>query len=173
MLVIVQSFQTLIVGFLGFGGVIFTLWFNAWQARKQYSEKLQRERETLRVALMEELKIIRNSLRQNTSLEALDGHAGLVPTDPMDDIYRAFTQRIGLLSASEVEKVMYAYLSLRTVTKKLFVIGRPHHSGDHHVVVPAQSMPILQAMQTNLIAPIDEAIAALHEAGLVGRTGQG
>ncbi len=164
----VHEFQNLIVGSIGFAGVIFTLWFNSNEARKQRREERQHERETLRVALTEELKINRDSLKENVdSLKQQppkkEGGA-YVPTDPMDDAYRSFVPKIGLLSQAEVSKVMGAYLSLRTYNAKLFLVGVPVPTSPRHVQVPAENLPLLAAMQEGLIDPIDQAIEVLKRA---------
>ncbi len=163
-----RDYQNLIIGSIGFAGVIFTLWFNSNEARKQRREERQHERETLRVALTEELKINRDSLKKN--LDSLkqqppkkEGGA-YVPTDLMDDAYRSFVPKIGLLSQAEVSKVMGAYLSLRTYNAKLFLVGVPVPTSPRHVQVPAENLPLLAAMQEGLIDPIDQAIEVLKRA---------
>lgn len=164
----IENFQNLIVGVLGFAGVIFTLWFNGKEAREQRRDERSHDRETLRAALTEELKINRQSLEGN--LESIapphpPSRGGVdVPTDPMDDAYRAFIHRISLLSQAEVSKVMYAYLDLRTYNAKLFVIGVPLPTGDRHVRVPIENFPALAGMQEALIGPIDEAIEIMERA---------
>lgn len=162
----VQEHETLTVGVLGFVGVISTLWINAWQAREQRREERRHERQTLRAALIEELKINREALVGNTeNIDNISETGGyFVPTDLMDDGYRAFTDRIGLLSQAEVRKVMYAYLSLRTYNAKLFLVGVPPHTGDRHVQVPAENGPLLSGMQESLIGPINEAIEVMERA---------
>ncbi len=162
----IHEFQNLIIGFVGFVGVISTLGFNAWQAREQRRDERRHERETMRAALIEELKINRESFERNTgSANQPPGTKGaFVPTDSMDDAYRAFTHRIGLLSQAEVRKVMYAYLSLRTYKAKLFLIGVPPETSDLHVNVPPKNVSMLLGMQKSLIAPIDEAIEVLERA---------
>jgi hypothetical protein len=62
---LVQEFQSLIVGTLGFAGVIITLVLNARYAREQRREERSHECQTLRVALIEELSINRMSLARN------------------------------------------------------------------------------------------------------------
>jgi hypothetical protein len=61
----VQEFQTLTVGIVGFAGIILTLCFNARQAREQRREERRHECQTLRAALLEELKINRETLVSN------------------------------------------------------------------------------------------------------------
>jgi hypothetical protein len=166
-----EEFQTLTVGVVGFAGVILTLWFNARQAREQRREERRHECQTLRTALIEELRINREWLVRNTekvikdTINDLTEERGyFAPTDPMDDAYRAFRHRIGFLSQPEVGKVMYAYLSLRTYNAQLFLIGVPPHTGDRHVQVPAKNAQLLSEMQKSLIGPIEEALTVLEHA---------
>ncbi|MFP6742639.1 MAG: hypothetical protein VCD33_13605 [Alphaproteobacteria bacterium] len=104
----IENHQSLSVGIIGFAGVIFTLLINASQARKQRRDVLRHDCETLRTALIEELKINRYSVTSN--LDGLDDvsvtRGYMMPTDPMDGAFRAFMDRIDLLSQSEVGKVM-------------------------------------------------------------------
>jgi len=164
----IAKFQTLIVGFIGFAGVIFTLWYNGNVAREQRRDERHHEREALRAALVEELKINRRSLKENAdSLKQQppkEEGGAFVPTDPMDDAYRSFVPRIGLLSQAEVTKVMGAHLSLRTYNAKLFLVGVPVHTSPRHVQVPAKNFPLLAKMQESFIGPIEEAIEVLERA---------
>jgi len=162
----IQDHPTLTVGIIGFAGVIFTIWFNAWQTRKQRREERRHDRETLRAALIEELKINRDSLVSNVDrvAESMETKEYFVPTDPMDDVYRAFTDRIGLLSQAEVSKVMCAYLSLRTYIAKLFLIGASIETIPGHIKIPATHAPTLRGMQENLVGPIEEAIEIMESA---------
>ena len=162
-----REFQTLIVGMFGFAGVIFTLWFNARQARLQRRDERRHECQTLRAALIEELSINRRSLVSNierieNTPDDTSGYA--VPTDPMDDAYRAFTHRIGLLTRAEVSKVMFAYLSLRTYHASLFLLGVPTQGGGRHVKVSGKNAQMLSGGLKNLLGPIEQAIAVLERA---------
>lgn len=162
----IKNHQYLIVGIIGLGGVIFTLWFNAREARKQRQEERSHDCNALRTALVEELQINREAFERNSRRSEPQEESGgcFVPTDAMDDTYRAFVDRIGLLTQEEVRKVMYAYLSIRTYHSKLFLIGIPPHTGDRHVCVPADNLPHLYGLQKVLLGPVDEAITALKSA---------
>ena len=164
----IEKFQNVIVGIIGFAGVSFTLWFNSKEARKQRREERQHERKALRTALIEELKINRNALVTLEQKPTKNVGGAYVPTDPMDDAYRSFVPRIGLLSQAEVSKVMGAYLSLRTYNAKLFLVGAPVETSPRHVEVPAENIPLLTGMQEGLIGPIDQAIEALKRASDAG-----
>ena len=162
-----KDFQTLLVGLLGFAGVIFTLWQNAKAARRWRDEEWDHEREVLRTALLEELRINRDALEENAKrLEkpppnAEDG--AVIPTDLMNDAYRSFVSEIGLLSQNEVSKVMGAYLSLQTYNAKLFLVGVPTETSPRHVHVPAEHLKMLAAMMEEVIKPIDAAINSLQD----------
>ena len=167
---LVQDFQTLIVGVIGFAGVIITLVLNARYAREQRREERHHECQSLRTALIEELRINRESLAHN--IDAINNGVSVpsetggyaMPTHPMDDAYRAFTHRLGLLTRAEVSKVMFAYLSLRTYHTSLFLIGVPTHASDRYVKVPAQNAQLLSGGLKSLIGPIEGAIEVLERA---------
>ena len=81
----------------------------------------------------------------------------------MDDVYRAFVPRIGLLSQDEVGKVMDAYLTLEEFYSKLFLLGVPVSTSPGHVSVPSTNLQFLARMQESVLGPIDEAIGALEK----------
>lgn len=162
----IEANPTLTVGILGFLGVMGTLWFNAWLARRQRREELRHERQTLRAALIEELKIIQKGNTKNIEKYSDPPKPTdiTVPTDIMDDVYRAFTRHIGLLSPGEVQKVMLAYLSIRHVNSLFLVMGSPLENTDRQVRIRADKIPTLLAMLRGLIDPIGEAIQAMENA---------
>lgn len=161
-----QQHPLVVVAIIGFIGVIGAQFANAWLTRRRDDRERRHETETLRAALIVELKINRDSLEKNvaTSKKASETTGGFAPTAPMDDAYRAFTGRLGLLSPAEVHKVMFAYLSLRQYYANLFLIGVPPDTGDRHVNVPPTHFSLLTGMQDGLIGPIDEAIQAMESA---------
>ena len=164
----IENHQTLTVGIIGLSGVIATLLYNARQVGIQRRKELFHERQTLRVALAEELKINRKAFRKSIKILTADqkgGGAGYwVPTDQMDDAYRSFIDRIGLLSESEVRQVMNVYLTLRAYTATLPLIiheNKAGETGGRYVPVPFQSALTLIEIQKNLIGPLDAAIDAI------------
>ena len=56
------AIATVVVGVLGFIGIIVTLIVNAWLVRRERQETLKQERTAMRTALVEELKILKLSL---------------------------------------------------------------------------------------------------------------
>jgi hypothetical protein len=158
------KYQTLIVGIVGFAGVIFTLFYNAKTVRDQRDEEREHERKALRAALIAELQINRYALEENSRQLREKPSKGVVfvPTDRMDGTYQSFLPRIGLLSEGEVSKVMSAYLTLETYNAKLFLVGAPVHTSPRHVEVPAKNFKLLAAIQERVLEPVDQAIEALE-----------
>ncbi len=163
-----ETYQTIVTGFVGFGGVIATIWLNAKFARNQRRDERDHERESLRVALLAELDINGHTLRENADVLKLDrsdpNEPVFVPTDRIDDVYQAFIPRIGLLSEDEVGRVMKAYLSLKTYNAKLFLPELSEHAGPRHVKVSVNDTPLLAGMIEGVLFPVDEAIKALRTA---------
>ena len=58
----IKSYQTVIVGVLGFLGVMATLAINAWLERKAERRRIEHETQILRTALIEEMKVQRGAL---------------------------------------------------------------------------------------------------------------
>src|SRR5690606_22562409 len=56
-----KDFQTVIVGLIGFSGVIFTLYTNARLSRKQHERNISHEKEILKAALHAELELARRT----------------------------------------------------------------------------------------------------------------
>lgn len=173
-----KEFQTLVAGAVGFAGVILTLRHNARLAREQRDQKArlaQRQREdershersTLRAALLAELKINREAIRGNlerASEGSYDVASGvLVPTDPMNDTYRAFLPKIGLLSEDEVGRVMTAYLAMEAHNEKLYLIGSPSQRSSKYVKLTGEAIEMVRQAQESLLEPVGNAIAALEE----------
>ena len=165
-----QPLMAGIIGVLGsLIGVTFSLWWNARQAGIRRRKERFHERQTLRVALVEELKINRESFIKSIESLSTQGPTTskyFVPTDEMEDVYRSFIDRIGLLSQDEVRKVMNAYLTLRSYTAAVLLhfYSKPLEKDVRHVTVPVRDSPKLVEMQKSLIGPLDEAINALNRA---------
>ncbi len=163
-----ETYQTLAVGFAGFAGVIVTLWINAKIARDERRDERHHERDTLRVALIAELKINRRTLTENTNTlrensSDPEGKA-FIPTDPMNHAYQTLVPKIGLLSEDEVSKAMEAYLTLETLNAKLFLLGVPVPTSPRHVDVPGANLQMLAQMQESVVPLVDVAIDALEKA---------
>ena len=160
-----KDYQTLFVGVVGFAGVIITLLVNARQARKQRLEERCHERKTLRAALVEELKINKESIQMNLKhlKELEETKEVLIPIFPMNDIYESTKNRIGLLSKDEVKKVIFAHLTQRQRLTNLLFIGTRSDEFPQQVRIPRHKLGQLCEMDTNLLSVIDDALEAIHQ----------
>ena len=129
----VKDFQemiaTLVTGFLGFGGIVYTLKRNAELTREQRQEKiaqdnqrLLREVNTIRRALAGELAAIKGNLSAiKASVETVEakmapGTMNAIPlpfsVEPYTIVYRSLSSSLGLLGPLEAELVVQAYTHL-------------------------------------------------------------
>jgi hypothetical protein len=161
------SYQTLVVGLIGFGGVIVTLLANAKLARAQRNEEREHERRALRAALIAELRINRTSLATSAAAKEAtppeEKASFFIPTDPVDEAYRSFLPRMGLLTKEEVRTVMEAYLSLRSYERALLLLGEPAPERLGYVKVPPNNVQLVAKMERNLLDPIDRAIEVMEK----------
>src|SRR5262245_21649983 len=117
MVKIIVTYQTLIVGCLGFAGVIVTMLWNARLQRQQEERRERRDANALRTALIEELKQQREALRvtaESLADDALKQHPedewhSTVPLERFDAVFRGSLERLGLLERPEVSAVFEAY----------------------------------------------------------------
>jgi hypothetical protein len=143
----IKNYQTLIVGFLGFSGVIATLVANAWLARKADIRKICHEAKVLRTALIEEMKIQRDALihAEENSTERT-GHDVLTPLQRCTDIFDKSIDKLGLLTSNEVAAVLDAYLPLKELTPKIRLLELrvpPDRRGVEYGEAPAQDYALV------------------------------
>jgi hypothetical protein len=157
---IMERFQTILVGFLGFAGVMLTLWYNARAARRQSERVLGNEQASICAALHAELTIHREALQKAVADFAITKESGVdktlvIPIDPMSSVYDALLPRIGVLSSRKVQAVMYAYLTADTLLKSVILLGK--RDGDH-ALVNARHVGELTKMFASVLPYFDEAI---------------
>lgn len=120
---IVRSYQQLIVGLIGFTGVIVTLLVNAKLARLQVDRTNAHNARALRVALKAELEIIKSAFEDRISKLRQDNNkGGLIPAKQITRVYNTSIEKIGLLEKSEVEKIMHVYLLVDDLANRLVLL---------------------------------------------------
>jgi hypothetical protein len=156
LLCIAQRFQTILVGILGFGGVILTLWYNAHAARRQGERVLKNEQASICAALHAELTIRRDSIQKGIADFGANRVGEIViPIKPMSAVYHALLPRIGVLSSRKVRVVMYAYLKDDTLLRSLILFGT--HDGDY-VFVNTKRVDELNTMFESVLPHFERAI---------------
>lgn len=162
-----QPYQTLIVGVLGFVGVIVTLVVNAWLQRKAHADQRLHELGALRAALRGELKVNRNTFagRVNelkASSSTSDPH---VPAKVMNAVFRSSISKLGLLRESELEPVLVAYLLLEELPSTLVtILGGLPIQGAHGLFIRVDSSRKFEAKRLHeaVLDRIDEALSILN-----------
>lgn len=122
----VENYQTLIVGILGFIGVMATLVLNALLARRAEQRRITHETGVLRTALIEEMKVQRDALvhavegsNRATDRSNVGKQDALTPLRRWTDIFDNSLSKLGLLTPNEVAAVLDAYLPLKELTSKV------------------------------------------------------
>lgn len=162
-----KDYQILIGGMLGFLGVILALIYNSIQLRSQNRKEQFRERQKLRVALIEELKATQHALRYCAS-QLKEDYSPVsefwVPTHNFDNVFNAHIGRLGSLTPREVRRVLNAYLSIKTYTASLVLHSRLSERAridPRYVAIPIDRRKRLISMQESLCSPIAQALEAL------------
>lgn len=162
-----SSFSPYVVGFIGFGGVIVTLVFNSWQARRQRSDELAHDRQTIRSALIEELKVVLAGLVDSLEFDVdprQDGQSVYLSTKPINYAYQTFLGRIGLLTQPEVEKVMLAYLKDETFRKNVRLYENEALAKGEFAFIEVDKLDAFYGTMRNLKPEIEAAISELEKA---------
>jgi hypothetical protein len=164
----IQTYQTLIVGIVGFAGVIITLIVNAYLDRRRHTRQVEHDARVLRVAIRAELEAIRDTLQDRLamfeSMKAPGGTSDFMPplAEAMTDAYGSLIERLGLLSEHEIRAVMRAYLPIRQMpeTMKLLALSRltefererqfAESNGEYALALRAINEDYLQRIQTAL-----------------------
>ena len=158
-----ERYQTGIVGIVGFAGVIITLVVNSRLAKREREAALDTEQGFMRVALAEELEIIKTALtegQKHCDKALVDGQGLLVPIDAMSSAYESLLPRIGVFPREHVRKVMQAYLTHMEYRKNLALLPNAEFDG-HRVYVQHGAVAHFKEMTENVLPIIDEAIDIL------------
>lgn len=164
----VKEFQTLIVGVLGFGGVIATLLMNARLNRQQHLRQVEHERTALKAALSTELSIIRDAFADRIKMigDGTETNGMWVPVDTMTDVYTQTIDKLGLFSRDQVNLVMRAYLLIRSVPDRLKLMegeeGLHDRSGGGYLWISRKHVVDARRMHESFQGDIVRAISALE-----------
>jgi hypothetical protein len=173
-----KDYQTLVVGAVGFLGVITTLSVNAWIARSVEKRKIAHDKRTLRTALVEEMKVQCEALKTagdtlnqaKASGDEKQRHV-LLPLHRFTDVFDKSIEKLGLLGPPEVAAVLDAYLHLKGLTSKIQLIALrvpPHERGiefgeapEEFALIPLQDANVVAEMHLNELPSFNKAIQIL------------
>ena len=121
---LLEKYQTLVVGLVGFTGVIATLYANSRLDRKQHEREILHEERALRQALISELRILQGILEDRSQTKSGGQYSDcMFPAHIPDTVYRTFLPRIGILSSEEVSAVMGAYVLVAELPQRLWLLS--------------------------------------------------
>ena len=162
----ILPFQTTIVGIVGFSGVMLTMRHNARLARQQRDAAISHERMSIRVALKEELSLLRDAYNGNAADLANipdndDGGFDIPPYD-MTQVYQAVLGKIGALTSNELSKVLHAYGTVAQADHLITAFyALPGEITGEAIRVPASKAHGLAKLYENAVAAATQAIDAL------------
>jgi len=161
---IFERFQTFFVGLLGFAGVIYTIIMNARLTRQQRERELIHERTALRAALIAELKGLRQTYedRSNQLRKGESGQSALIPEYVSNQVYSQLLNRIGLLTAEEIESVMDAYILTAELPVRLKLLAKDTAEHPGYIQVSEKYAEVAAKMHDTFLPKIDKALASLQ-----------
>jgi hypothetical protein len=160
-----KGLQSALVGFLGFSGVMVTLWWNARLARLGREAAAEQERRSLRTALVEELRHFSFYLKAAVMLVDKQEGGAIMPTFSAR-IFDESVSKIGLLTQTEVASIVRTY-NLLDALKKLS--NYPEAGGRWSIDAGVADYFIKAG--NDIISQMDEAIGLLGDNVPVGKPG--
>lgn len=163
---LLYAYETLVVGMLAFCGVVLALWGNSYIARRERNLKILNDKKSLKVMLLEELRALKRSMDfRSDDLATTSTPNYLLSNDPLTDLFRSSLDKLGLLPAEVLSKVLPAYLSANHLPKNLRLHqlqGAPVELSAHFIVIPKSNFLHVRNMHRDLAKNVGEAITALE-----------
>lgn len=159
---LIERFQTVLVGAVGFIGVIWTLRTNAKLASVERQQQIQTRRSALRRVLAAELRNYSHALKGNLDAGAPDDQAFSVGR-----IRTLFSQglaaEIGLLELGEVDVVVNALISLDGMEHFLQNLSASHD--ERRFLIPSAAWGEYRTAASTTANALDLAVQALELSG--------
>jgi len=162
-----EKYQTFIVGILGFGGVIFTIYMNARLSRVQHERQVSHDREALRTAISSELELIKDifSGRCEQVDEDDENRSAFYPEQISTEVYIHFISKIGLLSQREIEAIIEAYALVNDLPLRLQLLSTDHDpsfDSKGHIYIDAKHAKTAIDIHKSFLPKIERAIQAIN-----------
>jgi hypothetical protein len=164
----VQNFQGMIVGLIGFTGVIVTLLVNARIARIQHDRQISHQATVVRNLIRVDLRKMRDIFKDRIQRMGDPGTGFYFPINPMTGLYEKLGERMGLLSEGELLPVLETYALLEELPQraKFLEVRAPPDAPtemqkEGQIYIPAKAAPVLAKMHENFLVKIESALAVL------------
>ncbi len=122
---IFKDFQSLIVGIIGFSGVMLTLYINARIGRTNIKNGIEHERNMLKNALSSELDFSLTLFQKMVTPSNMAGQKvnAFYPEETPQLVYKAFISKLGLLSSEQAAAVITAYALINELPMRLMLFS--------------------------------------------------
>lgn len=161
----IYKYQTIVVGLIGFAGVIATLLTNAKIARGHRQADLINERNSIRQGLLTELNSLNDTYKDRARSDGRDKD-WLIPVRVTDNFYQAMLPQLGKLSIDEIGPVMKAYQLVSEMPTRLTLLS-PVPLGakpeDGYIQIDRRHVDHVKKMHLVFVEEIDKATGILKE----------
>lgn len=163
-----EKYQTFIAGLIGFSGVVITIIYNSKLAREQLNRQRISESISIRVTLIEELKLAMESYSGN--IESLSDEnnthqMAYLYAGVYDQAYKNLVSKFGLLSSTEIKATMLAYQLISELPKRLRHIEYKDMSRhkEEYIAIEQNKFKYTSEVYDSMLTPIIKAICELEQ----------
>jgi len=161
----VRTYQTIVAGALALCGVASGLIWNSHIARRERAAKTVHDRETLKVALVEQLRALKTSMDfRDQALGQEKASTYALSDDPLTYVFRPLIDKLGLLPPDVLAKVLPAYLEAEHLPKSLRLLQVEDAPAimAHFIVIPRSNYERARYQHRTRAEDIGAAIVALE-----------
>lgn len=115
MLEFIKQYQIFCAGIMGLSGVVITILANGYYSRKQYARDIQKQKASISAAIKAELEVNRSTFEER--IKAIEKAPGkfCMPVKQFMDVYQKNLDKIGILDAEQVRRIVSTYLLIEEV----------------------------------------------------------
>ncbi|CAH8239770.1 hypothetical protein PYE67_14940 [Vibrio aestuarianus] len=162
----IDTYQTLITGVVGFVGVIVSILANGFLARKQHQKGITQKRKSMISAIKAELDVNLASFEGRTKMleSPSDGKRTAFPVKVFNDVYKEMLGQIGYLTEEESRCIINIYLLLEEFPNRVkLLLSDSEYSIDGFIVITDSShRRSLQEAHAGYVKMINAAIKSLR-----------
>ncbi|EIV8646618.1 TPA: hypothetical protein NJ448_004567 [Vibrio parahaemolyticus] len=135
---VIDTYQTLIAGVVGFVGVIISILANGFFARKQHGQGIAQRRKSIISAIKAELNVNLTSFEGRAEILKIpsNGKRTAFPVKVFNDVYKEMLGQIGYLTEEECRCIINIYLLLEEFPNRVkLLLSDSEYSIDDFIVI--------------------------------------
>ena len=161
--------QELLAAAVGFLGVMASLLFNGWLSRAQFQRSIHHKRQSLRIAILEELGIIKENA--NTFQSRLRGWKRnmeegeeyiYIAFFDQTDVYKSFLADLSLLRSEEIQRTLKAYYYFKQFHSKMQIFAELDGRTSSMAAIPVADADDLDSNASELKEYVSDAKSVLQ-----------